>query len=106
MGMFAETVIVDYRLSFTDQGKQTSVFSCSKKRKFVIFVFCLQQKNGSFHFLLVPFSVCVCVRTVCRRLQRKWKTEAANMAPALPETILSRHQQCRDNLNAAFKLPL
>jgi hypothetical protein len=26
MGMFAETVNVDYRLSFADQGKQTSVF--------------------------------------------------------------------------------
>ncbi len=26
MGMFVETAIVDYRLSFADQGKQTSVF--------------------------------------------------------------------------------
>jgi hypothetical protein len=26
MGTFAETAIVDYRLSFADQGKQTSVF--------------------------------------------------------------------------------
>jgi hypothetical protein len=44
MGTFAERAIVDYRLSFADQGEQTSVF----KR------FCLQQINGSFPF---PFSV-------------------------------------------------
>jgi hypothetical protein len=29
MGTFAETEIVDYRLSFADQGKQNSVFSVS-----------------------------------------------------------------------------
>jgi hypothetical protein len=44
MGMFAETAIVDYRLSFVDQGKQTSVFH-----------FRFQQTNGG---LLFPFSVC------------------------------------------------
>jgi hypothetical protein len=43
MGTFAETAIVDYRLSFADQGKQTSVFS-----------FLLQQTNGSLPF---PFRV-------------------------------------------------
>jgi hypothetical protein len=35
MGTFAETGIVDYHLSFAEQGKQTSV--CSKKRKFGVF---------------------------------------------------------------------
>jgi hypothetical protein len=41
MDTFAETAIVDYRLSFADQGKQTSVF-----------LFYLQQTNGSLPFLL------------------------------------------------------
>jgi hypothetical protein len=44
MDMFAETAIVDYYLSFADQGKQTSFF-----------FFCLQQTNGSLMFLC---SVC------------------------------------------------
>jgi hypothetical protein len=34
MGIFAETAIVDYRLSFADQGQQTSIF-----RKFAVTVF-------------------------------------------------------------------
>jgi hypothetical protein len=42
MGTFSETVIVDYHLSFADQGKQPSVFVR------------LQQTNGSLPF---PFSV-------------------------------------------------
>jgi hypothetical protein len=41
MGTFAGTAIVDYRLSFADQGKQTSVSEL--------------QTNGSLPF---PFSVC------------------------------------------------
>jgi hypothetical protein len=40
MGTFAETTVVSYRLSFADQGKQTSVFR-----------FRLQQTNGSLLFL-------------------------------------------------------
>jgi hypothetical protein len=44
MGTFAETAIVDYCLSFADQGKQTGVLHI-----------CLQQKNVSLPF---PFSVC------------------------------------------------
>jgi hypothetical protein len=43
MGTFAETAIVNYHLSFADQGNQTSVFR-----------FRLQQTNESFPF---PFSV-------------------------------------------------
>jgi hypothetical protein len=43
MGTFAETAIIDYRLTLVDQGKQTS-FSC----------FHLQQTSGS---LMFPFSV-------------------------------------------------
>jgi hypothetical protein len=42
MGMFAETVIVDYGYSFADKRKQTSVFI-------------LQQKTDRLSF---PFSVC------------------------------------------------
>jgi hypothetical protein len=44
MGTFAETLIVDYRLSFADQEKQKSIFR-----------FRLQQTNGSWPF---PFSIC------------------------------------------------
>jgi hypothetical protein len=44
MDKFAETAIIDYRLSFADQGKQISVFR-----------FRLQQTNGNLPF---PFSVC------------------------------------------------
>jgi hypothetical protein len=44
MGRFDETAIVDYRLSFADQGKQTSVFR-----------FRFQKTNRS-----LPFSVSVC----------------------------------------------
>jgi hypothetical protein len=43
MGTFAEIAIVDYRLSFADQGKQTSIFR-----------FRLQQTNRS-----LPFSFAV-----------------------------------------------
>jgi hypothetical protein len=44
MGTFAETAIVDNRISFADQGKQTFVFR-----------FHLQQTNRS-----MSFSLCVC----------------------------------------------
>jgi hypothetical protein len=43
MDTLAETAIVNYRLSFADQGKQTSVFR-----------FRLQRTNGNLPF---PFSV-------------------------------------------------
>jgi hypothetical protein len=55
--MFAETAIVDYRLSFADHGKQIS-FSANKL-KFAASVLRFQQTNRSHHFLLVPFSVCI-----------------------------------------------
>jgi hypothetical protein len=52
MGTFAETAIIDYRLSFADLGKQTSVFR-----------FCLQQTKGSwpFHLPLGPSSIYLCI---------------------------------------------
>jgi hypothetical protein len=60
MGMFVETVIVTvYHLPTKENKLPFSVWS--KKRKFVISIFCMQQTNGSFRFLLVPFSVCVYV---------------------------------------------
>jgi hypothetical protein len=40
MGMFAETAIIDYHLSFAYQGKQTSVYH-----------FRLQKTNGAFPFM-------------------------------------------------------
>jgi hypothetical protein len=43
MGTFVEIAIVDYRLSFADQGKQTSNF-----------LFHMQQTNKS-----LPFQFCV-----------------------------------------------
>jgi hypothetical protein len=46
MGTFAETAIVDYRLSCADQGKQTSNFC-----------FRLQQRKLSCHFLFVLLAV-------------------------------------------------
>ncbi len=47
MGTFAETAIVDYVLSFTNQEEQMSIFR-----------FRLQQTNGS-----LPFPLCVCKKT-------------------------------------------
>ncbi len=44
MGTFAETAIVDYGLSFADQGKQTSVLR-----------FRMQQTNGGLR-LRFPFA--------------------------------------------------
>jgi hypothetical protein len=48
MGTFAVTANVNYRLSFADQGEQTSVFLCRKQTE----VCCLC-------FQLVPFSVSI-----------------------------------------------
>jgi hypothetical protein len=66
MGTFAETAIVDYRLSFVYQGKQMSVFPfsfASDKRKFAVSVFRLQKTNEvaiffQFRFLFVEFRKC------------------------------------------------
>jgi hypothetical protein len=60
MGTFAETAIVDYRLSFADQGKQMSVFifNWQQTNGFAVSVFCLQKTNGIFRFPLVLLSVC------------------------------------------------
>jgi hypothetical protein len=66
MGTFAETAIFDYRLSFADQRKQTSRFPfpfAANKRKFPIYVFRLQQINGSCRFPLICFAVCSRVST-------------------------------------------
>jgi hypothetical protein len=60
-GTFAETAIVDYRLSFADQGKTSFRFLfafAANKRKFSASVFRLQKTHGSCHFLIDPFSVC------------------------------------------------
>jgi hypothetical protein len=45
MGMFAKTAVVDYYLSFADQGKQTSLFhfQCRKRTEVFRFVFRLLQ---------------------------------------------------------------
>jgi hypothetical protein len=49
MDTFAETAIVNYRLSFVDQGKTNFSFPFS--------VFCLQQTNG---FFCLPFLFSIC----------------------------------------------
>ncbi len=49
MGTFAETAI-DYRLSFADQGKLTSVFC-----------FCLQQSKRKLPFSVSSVSVNICI---------------------------------------------
>jgi hypothetical protein len=52
MGTFAVTAIIDYCLSFADQGKQTSIFH-----------FRLQQTNRRFPF---QFSIYMCVyKNIC-----------------------------------------
>jgi hypothetical protein len=83
--MYAETVIVDYRLSFADQGKQTSIFSLQQNTEVCHFHFLFAAKKWKFPFSVSSFFR-VCAHTVCRCLQQKWKAEAANMAPTLPET--------------------
>jgi hypothetical protein len=54
MGTFAKTANIVFRLSFADQGKQTSIFRFFRlqqtKRKFAFFVFHLQQTNGRCRF--------------------------------------------------------
>jgi hypothetical protein len=39
MGTFAETANIDYRLSFANQGKQTSIFRLQKTNGIVLFLF-------------------------------------------------------------------
>jgi hypothetical protein len=39
MGTFAETAVVDYRLSFADQGKQTFVSLYSKRTEVGVAIF-------------------------------------------------------------------
>jgi hypothetical protein len=67
-GTFAKTANIVLRLSFADQGKQTSIFHffpfVANKLKFAFFVFHLQQTNGRCRFPLVPFSVTRCVLSI------------------------------------------
>jgi hypothetical protein len=61
MGTFAETAIINYCLSFADQGKQTSFFPflfTANKGKFAVSIFHLKRTKGSCQFLLLPFYVC------------------------------------------------
>jgi hypothetical protein len=62
MDTFAETAIIDYRLLFADQGKQTSVFRL-KKKKTEVCRFRLQQTKGSCHFPLILFSKYIYIET-------------------------------------------
>jgi hypothetical protein len=60
MSTFAETAIVDYRLSYANQGKKYIHFPflfAANTQKFAVSVFRL-QKNQKLPFPLGPFSVC------------------------------------------------
>jgi hypothetical protein len=61
MGMFAETVIVDYRLSFADQGKQISIISLQQKTEVCHFRFLFATNKWKFLFSVSSFFH-VCVR--------------------------------------------
>jgi hypothetical protein len=52
MGTYAETAIVDYRLSFADQEKQTFVSICSKQIEVCRFRFPFAENRRK-----LPFSV-------------------------------------------------
>jgi hypothetical protein len=58
MGTYPETANVDYRLSFADQDKQSSVFRLRLQQinGSLPFPFSVCSRNGGFP--LVPFSVC------------------------------------------------
>jgi hypothetical protein len=60
MGTFAEKAIVDYRLSFGDQGKQTSVFRfhLQQTNRSLPFPFSGKQKTEAHALFLDPFTVC------------------------------------------------
>jgi hypothetical protein len=55
MGMFAETAIIDYRLSFASQGKQTSVFRFGLQQTDFCFPFWFAANKQKFAVFL---SVC------------------------------------------------
>jgi hypothetical protein len=56
VGTFAETASIDYCFLFADLGKQTPFSSVSNKQKFVVSVFCFEQTNGSYLFLLLSYT--------------------------------------------------
>jgi hypothetical protein len=64
--MFAETTIVNYRLSFADLGKTNVRLPfpfAANKWKFAVSVFRLKKTNGSCCFPLVPSSTCGILET-------------------------------------------
>jgi hypothetical protein len=62
MGAFAETGIVDYHLSFADQGKQTSVLRFRLQQQMEVSHFRLQKKQ-KLAFSVVPFQNSINVET-------------------------------------------
>jgi hypothetical protein len=56
MGTFAETAIINYCLSFADQGKQTYGFCFrSQQSEVCCFCFLFAENNGSCHFPFAKF---------------------------------------------------
>jgi hypothetical protein len=77
MGTFAETAIVDYRLSFANQGKQNLYFPllfAANKWKLGVSIVCL-RKNGSCHISLVLF----CLRKQGHMDMETWRWRPGNM---------------------------
>jgi hypothetical protein len=50
MGIFAETAKVNYRLSFADQGKQTSIFRFTFVENKQMFSVCSKQTEVAVFF--------------------------------------------------------
>jgi hypothetical protein len=50
MGTFAETAIVNYHLSFADQGKQTSIFLLQQQTEVCRFCFPFEAKKWKLLF--------------------------------------------------------
>jgi hypothetical protein len=72
MGTFAETAKVDYRLSFADQGKLTSVFhfaSAENKQKFAASVSICTNKRK----LLFSVSSVFCIYTYILKWQHIYR---------------------------------
>jgi hypothetical protein len=61
MGKFAETTDIDYSLSFTDQGKQTSVINISMCVNIYIYIYIYavgKLKPRRFSIIPLPFDHC------------------------------------------------
>jgi hypothetical protein len=77
MGLYAETAIVDDRLSLAEQGKQTPVFVsvCSKQTEACRFRFLFAGNKRKLPFPLVLLSICEIPETCSRGDVQTWTVE-------------------------------